>query len=156
MLKVNSRLMATAVAVTCAIASAAPVAAAPAYFPQAPQTETFHNVQHDWRRRPPNRDYRLMRRGDAYYLNGRRGYRNYRPGYRRYNDWWFPAGAFIAGAIIGDVINRSPPPPPPNGPPGFGDAHAQWCYGRYRSYRASDNSFQPYNGARQQCYSPYS
>lgn len=35
-------------------------------------------------------------------------------------------------------------------------AHVQWCYNRYRSYRAGDNSFQPYNGPRQQCYSPYS
>ena len=35
-------------------------------------------------------------------------------------------------------------------------AHVRWCYDRYRSYRAYDNSFQPYNGPRQQCYSPYS
>ncbi len=36
-----------------------------------------------------------------------------------------------------------------------GGSHVQWCYNRYRSYRAYDNSFQPYNGPRQQCYSPY-
>ena len=35
-------------------------------------------------------------------------------------------------------------------------AHVQWCYNRYRSYRAYDNTFQPYNGPRQQCWSPYS
>ncbi|QPC92350.1 BA14K family protein [Mesorhizobium sp. INR15] len=35
-------------------------------------------------------------------------------------------------------------------------AHVQWCYNRYRSYRAFDNTFQPYNGPRQQCWSPYS
>jgi hypothetical protein len=34
-------------------------------------------------------------------------------------------------------------------------AHVQWCYDRYRSYRAWDNTFQPYNGPRQQCWSPY-
>jgi hypothetical protein len=34
-------------------------------------------------------------------------------------------------------------------------AHVRWCYNRYRSYRAWDNTFQPYNGQRQQCYSPY-
>ncbi|TIX44290.1 MAG: BA14K family protein, partial [Mesorhizobium sp.] len=34
-------------------------------------------------------------------------------------------------------------------------AHVQWCYNRYRSYRAWDNTFQPYYGPRQQCYSPY-
>ncbi|MBZ9675952.1 BA14K family protein [Mesorhizobium sp. ES1-1] len=36
------------------------------------------------------------------------------------------------------------------------NAHVQWCYDRYRSYRAYDNTFQPYNGPRQQCWSPYS
>jgi hypothetical protein len=35
------------------------------------------------------------------------------------------------------------------------NAHVRWCYNRYRSYRASDNTFQPYHGPRQQCYSPY-
>lgn len=34
-------------------------------------------------------------------------------------------------------------------------AHVNWCYNRYRSYRAVDNSFQPYNGPRRQCISPY-
>lgn len=35
------------------------------------------------------------------------------------------------------------------------NAHINWCYNRYRSYRASDNTFQPYNGPRRQCYSPF-
>jgi hypothetical protein len=39
---------------------------------------------------------------------------------------------------------------------GGGSAHVQWCYSRYRSYRAYDNTFQPYNGPRRQCWSPYS
>lgn len=34
--------------------------------------------------------------------------------------------------------------------------HVQWCYNRYRSYRSYDNTFQPYNGPRRQCWSPYS
>ena len=34
-------------------------------------------------------------------------------------------------------------------------AHLRWCENRYRSYRASDNTFQPYNGPRRQCASPY-
>jgi hypothetical protein len=34
-------------------------------------------------------------------------------------------------------------------------AHVEWCYARYRSYRAWDNTFQPYNGPRRQCISPY-
>ena len=34
-------------------------------------------------------------------------------------------------------------------------AHVNWCYHRYRSYRAWDNTFQPYYGPRRQCRSPY-
>ena len=34
-------------------------------------------------------------------------------------------------------------------------AHVRWCYNRYNSYRDYDNSYQPYNGNRQQCWSPY-
>ncbi len=36
-----------------------------------------------------------------------------------------------------------------------GDAHINWCYNRYRSYRAYDNTFQPYHGPRRACNSPY-
>ncbi len=35
------------------------------------------------------------------------------------------------------------------------NAHVNWCYNRYRSYRAYDNTFQPYYGPRRQCVSPY-
>jgi hypothetical protein len=86
--------------------------------------------------------------------NGHRGYRDHRPGYRYYNGFWFPAGAFIAGAIISGAINNAAQPPRYHR--GGGSAHVQWCYNRYRSYRDYDNTFQPYNGPRQQCYSPYS
>lgn len=34
-------------------------------------------------------------------------------------------------------------------------AHVRWCQDRYRSYRVRDNSWQPYNGSRRQCRSPY-
>lgn len=33
--------------------------------------------------------------------------------------------------------------------------HLAWCHDRYRSYRAHDNTFQPYKGARRACVSPY-
>jgi hypothetical protein len=107
------------------------------------------------------------RRGGFYVQNGRgwynghRGYRNYRNGYRRHGDWWFPAGAFIAGAIIGGAL-ADPGPTYYEPRPvyrrvyrGYSNAHVQWCFDRYRSYRAYDNTFQPYHGPRQQCYSPY-
>ncbi|HSO47602.1 MAG TPA: BA14K family protein [Rhizobiaceae bacterium] len=34
-------------------------------------------------------------------------------------------------------------------------AHVRWCATRYRSYRAWDDTFQPYNGPRRYCISPY-
>ncbi len=89
-----------------------------------------------------------------YYYNGHRGYAYYRPGYRRYNNWWFPAAAFATGAVIGGAIAAAPGPVY-RAPAYAGGGHVQWCYSQYRSYRASDNTFQPYNGPRQQCVSPY-
>ncbi|WP_274629104.1 BA14K family protein [Arvimicrobium flavum] len=87
--------------------------------------------------------------GDGYW-RGHRGYRYWRNGYREYNGWWYPLAAFTAGAVIGNVLSE-PRVIYREG----GDAHVQWCYNRYRSYRAYDNTFQPYNGPRRQCYSPY-
>ncbi|WP_082766226.1 BA14K family protein [Paramesorhizobium deserti] len=87
------------------------------------------------------------------YWGGHRGYRHYRHGYRRHRDgWWYPLAAFGAGAIIGGAITNQPT----RVAPGYSSAHVQWCANRYRSYRAYDNTYQPYNGPRRQCYSPYS
>jgi len=34
--------------------------------------------------------------------------------------------------------------------------HEEWCFGRYRSYRPDDNSYQPFDGGpRRACQSPY-
>lgn len=102
-------------------------------------------------RRQDRREARFERRGNYAYYNNHRGYRERRAGYRQYNGYWFPPAAFIAGAIIGGALNNGTVTARPSG-----SAHVQWCYDRYRSYRASDNTFQPYNGPRQQCFSPYS
>lgn len=87
------------------------------------------------------------RRGGYYYYNGHRGYSYYRPGYREYNGYWFPLGAFAAGAIIGGAIAQPPVR--------YGGSHVEWCANRYRSYRAYDNTYQPYGGPRRLCVSPY-
>ncbi|MCY6379999.1 BA14K family protein [Hoeflea prorocentri] len=34
-------------------------------------------------------------------------------------------------------------------------AHVNYCFRKYRSYRISDNTFQPYHGPRRPCRSPY-
>ena len=85
---------------------------------------------------------------DGVYLNGKRGHRNWRSGYRRSNGFWFPATAFLGAVIIGNAISNS------NNYQG-GRQHINWCQNRYRSYRINSNSFQPYNGPRRICYSPY-
>ncbi|MGE0279736.1 MAG: BA14K family protein [Rhizobiaceae bacterium] len=166
------------VAMTAAPAIAAPMA--PIAQPQTPTTISAEEVQ--YRRYPrrfrggfngprrgfyrgdfygPRRSYRdrrgFYRDSDMVYYNGHRGYRSYRPGYRRHNDFWFPAGAFIAGAIIGGALSDPGPYYAPRRVyrRAGGSAHVNWCYNRYRSYRAYDNTFQPYNGPRQLCYSPY-
>lgn len=87
------------------------------------------------------------RRGGYSYYNGHRGYNRYRPGYRQYNGAWFPLGAFAAGAIIGGAVAQPPMR--------YGGSHVEWCANRYRSYRAYDNTYQPNNGPRRQCNSPY-
>ncbi|MEP4031100.1 BA14K family protein [Roseibium polysiphoniae] len=33
--------------------------------------------------------------------------------------------------------------------------HLGWCFNRYRSYRKTDNTFQPYHGSRKACISPF-
>ena len=112
----------------------------------------------------PNSDVQQVQHRHGYYryhgrpyYNGHRGYRYSRPGWRQYSGWWFPPAAFITGAIVGGALATPPPPPPPvyRARPAA-NAHVRWCYDRYKSYRAYDNSYQPYNGPRRQCYSPYS
>ncbi|MDO1581243.1 BA14K family protein [Rhizobium oryzicola] len=105
-------------------------------------------------------------RGGGYYrpspyarpgwYGGYRGYRYERPGYRYHNGFWFPLAAFGAGAIIGGAIASEPRyvAPAPRAA-GVNPQHYQYCAARYRSYDAYSNTFQPYNGPRQQCYSPY-
>lgn len=184
MKKLFSGLMATALAASISISGAIPAMAAPVMTkPATAENALVQQVQDRiWLRRDGNRDgprmgrdgprfsrdrdgprfgapnrgrdnVRIVRRGDNHYFNGHRGYRYQRPGYRQYNGFWFPAAAFVAGAIVGGAINNQPAPVYRGG---SGNAHVQWCANRYRSYRAYDNTFQPYNGGRQQCYSPYS
>lgn len=171
MKRLLSGICATAVAATVALSSAVPANAAPIFVPkaqtlesQAGQSDVIHvqdirikkrnwngngnwNGNQNW-----NGNNNFRRDGKYAWYNGKRGYPYRRSGYQYYNGFWFPAGAFIAGAIIGGAIANNN-----NNYPRYagGSAHVQWCYDRYRSYRSWDNTFQPYNGPRQQCYSPY-
>lgn len=170
MRKLTSVLTALAMSVGVISTGAVPVYAAPLVPPSIETSNNIQKVNEDARvlRRYPrygNREWRGDRgyrgeryryngyrgyRGDRYWYNGHRGYRYYRPGYRYYNDAWFPLAAFGGGLIIGNAISQ----PAPIYRTGSG-SHAQWCFDRYRSYRAYDNTYQPYGGPRRQCISPY-
>ncbi len=162
--KVATAVMAAAVVVTSFVPSQA------IQMPAAPQVEKsspVENVQYRRYYRPGYRSgYRPGYRPGYYpgyrpayrsgWYGGYRGYSYYRPGYRHYNGYWYPLAAFGAGAVIGGAIAAQPryyaPAPAPSG---INPSHVGWCENRYRSYRVYDNTFQPYNGPRQQCYSPY-
>ncbi|MEQ1941153.1 BA14K family protein [Mesorhizobium sp. VNQ89] len=87
----------------------------------------------------------------VYYYNGHRGVVVARPGYRYYRGYWFPAAAFAVGAAAGAAVVTTPAPSRR-----LAAAHVAWCYETYRSYRSYDNTYQPYEGPRRQCWSPYS
>jgi len=145
MRKIISTICAAVLSVT-GVAATSPVFAAPI------QPMTLERAVTDVQQIQHRRGF-YRQQGRSFY-NGHRGYRQARPGWRRYNGWWFPPSAFIAGAIVGGAIASQPAPV--YRAPRAGSAHVRWCYDRYRSYRAYDNTFQPYDGPRQQCYSPYS
>jgi hypothetical protein len=167
--KIVTGMLATALSVSFAAAAAVPANAAQMFVPQGPDSSSNvinvaeggaqylrHSGRHfgnrHFSRNFGDRNFgsRRFAGNDGAYWNGHRGYREYHRGYRRHGDYWFPLAAFGAGALItGAIINSE------NNRVYRGDSHVQWCYDRYRSYRASDNTFQPNYGPRQQCRSPY-
>ncbi|MFC5385567.1 BA14K family protein [Aquamicrobium segne] len=166
MKRIVTSLLASVVSLSFVVADVALVSAAPINIAPVQQVQTsLDDVQlvqsrserrlrprykRQHRRHVNRNEFRRHSNGNVYW-RGHRGYRHHRPGYRRHGDFWFPLAAFATGAIIGGALSNSAPPPAYRG----GNAHVEWCYGRYRSYRASDNTFQPYNGPRKQCISPY-
>jgi hypothetical protein len=110
-----------------------------------------------WRRGDWNGDGRRWRRGD---WDGRRHYRGYRRGWYG-GGWggWGPGIALGFGIPLGYGLYNNYYDEPiyrPRYRAYGGGTHVEWCYNRYRSYRAWDNTFQPYYGPRRQCLSPYS
>lgn len=98
-----------------------------------------------------------FRSGHAYY-NGHRGYHRYRHGYRKHRGYYFHPRAFIVvhprPRHVYVPRYRKPHPVRPR-IVRLSHAHVRWCDAKYRSYRHSDNTFQPYHGSRKQCVSPY-
>lgn len=140
------------IAVITALSGAIPAQAAPVIAPLKPDIHhSIENVQWngDRRWRPGRHDW-----------HGHHRPSHHRPWHhhRRHDRSNAAAviGGLAAGAIIGGAIAQSQQPR--YAPPRrflHGDSHVSWCFARYRSYRSIDNTFQPFNGPRQQCYSPY-
>lgn len=92
--------------------------------------------------------------------NGFKGYRHYRNGYRKHTDgWWYPEVAFQPNAKAG-VTNESVQAIPPKQKdseekPWQIKSHVDYCLAKYKTYSASDNTYQPFEGARKACVSPY-
>lgn len=71
-------------------------------------------------------------------------------------------GAAAVGGLIGHKISKrrqaqqqhyyAPAPAPVYA---SGNAHVNWCLSRYRSYDVRSDTYQPYNGPRRYCNSPY-
>ena len=112
--------------------------------------EAYANAAHHNDRQMGGQDF-IWRHGVVYW-NGQRGYPDHRRGYRYHNGYWFPEAAFLGGVIVGSTINQ---PGPAYGNNNAYDNHVRWCEHRYRSYRLSDDTFQPYHGPRLRCSSPY-
>ncbi|MBX4897422.1 BA14K family protein [Rhizobium bangladeshense] len=99
----------------------------------------------DRRRYYGNRRYyrdRHYYRGDRYSWD-----RRYDRRWRRHDNTGAIIGGLAAGAIIGGIIASQPRAYHSRA---YG-SHAEYCYSRYRSYRAWDNTYQPYYGPRRQC-----
>jgi BA14K-like protein len=60
---------------------------------------------------------------------------------------------YQAGPILYQQV--AAPPPPPAGQIVLPQPHVTWCYNHYRSYDLNSNSYQPYEGPRRPCISPY-
>lgn len=67
-------------------------------------------------------------------------------------------GSAVVGAIVGGlIVHQFQQQPQPRAQAGsfLSQNHIAWCQNRWRSYRITDNSYQPYNGPRRVCVSPY-
>lgn len=161
-MRLTSKCLVVALSALFAATPAVPAGAVPLPVVKVQPIEAGKGVQlvdHRWQHRRHWRGgsrhwggYRHYE-GRRWYPRGR--YDNWRGGYRyghRYrhrDNAWVPFAIMGMGAIIGSAIA--------NDRRAYvgGGSHVRWCANRYRSYRAYDNTFQPYNGPRRQCYSPY-
>jgi hypothetical protein len=142
------KLAIIALAVMTCLGSIAPASAFDVRYPRGkavdgltglPNTPTDSRADRCGRYRNCNggRDRYRYNNSDRYRYEDRRDY-------RRHDDTGAIIGGLAAGAIIGGVIASQQGA-------SSGNSHVDSCYSRYRSYRASDNTYQPNYGPRRQC-----
>ncbi|WP_113542585.1 BA14K family protein [Rhizobium leguminosarum] len=93
--------------------------------------------------------------GQGYYGQGYYGQGYYNRGY--YGQGYYGSAYYGAPRYYGSTLYRPRYYAPRYYRQAYygGNGHTSWCYARYRSYRAYDDTFQPYNGPRRACVSPY-
>jgi hypothetical protein len=157
-MRLSSKCLAVALAALFAATPTVPAGAMPLPAVKVQPVEAKTGVQRVDHRRYHRRIWRYdrfeERNGDNYHRRGYRyrdydGHRGYRYGHRRHrSNAWVPFAILGMGAVIGSAIAN-------DRAYSGGGSHVNWCANRYRSYRAYDNTYQPYGGPRRQCYSPY-
>jgi hypothetical protein len=101
-----------------------------------------------WKKKKYYGRYNKRWHGDRYrYRHG--GYRHYHNGWYYNNPWWL-AAPFVAGAVVGAYAA-----PRVYYDNDYGGGHVEWCLNRYRSYDPRTNTFLGYDGYRHECNSPY-
>jgi len=109
----------------------------------------FHRGRHYGNGNYSNRNWDRDDRdwGDRHWNGNNRRYYGDRYRYGRYhNNNGAVIGGLVTGAIIGGIIASQSRVNSYDG-----GSHAEYCYSRYRSYRAYDNTYQPNYGPRRQC-----
>lgn len=90
------------------------------------------------------RHHRNWGRHHRYYRDHHRRYYRDRHYHRRHHN---NAGAILGGLAAGAIIGGALAAPRTR----TYTSHQAYCASKYRSYRASDNTYQPYHGPRRQC-----
>lgn len=164
-MRLTSKCLVVALSALFAGTPVGPVGAMPLPVVKVQPAETSTGAQLVDHRVYPRRHWRGNRhwRGDRHW-RGNRGWnrhhgryyrdrwhhrRHYGRYYRHRDNAWVPLAILGMGAVVGSSVARD------RRVYSGGRSHVSWCANRYRSYRAYDNTFQPYNGPRRQCYSPY-
>lgn len=102
----------------------------------------FGRNDDDWYRK------RHHYRDRSYYRDRDYGrYDRYDRRYHHHNNSGAIIGGLAAGALLGGIIASQPRAYRSTGY----SSHEDYCYSRYRSYRAYDNTYQPSYGPRRQC-----